>query len=81
MAAPSTPSPGRKKPRTKAEESVFAAELKLHVVHDRAEMNAARRTRAPSRGLVSGDERSRGAEGHGRFAQARRARRTGPAAA
>ena len=61
MAAPKAPlldSAGKKARDVALEESVFAAELKLHVVHEtvRAEMNAARQgTRAnKSRGLVSG---------------------------
>jgi large subunit ribosomal protein L4 len=61
MAAPKAPlldSAGKKAKDVTLEESVFAAELKLHVVHEtvRAEMNAARQgTRAAkSRGLVSG---------------------------
>jgi large subunit ribosomal protein L4 len=61
MAAPKAPlldSAGKKAKDVTLEESVFAAELKLHVVHEtvRAEMNAARQgTRAnKSRGLVSG---------------------------
>jgi large subunit ribosomal protein L4 len=61
MAAPKAPlldSAGRKAKDVTLEESVFAAELKPHVVHEtvRAEMNAARQgTRAnKSRGLVSG---------------------------
>ena len=61
MAAPKAPlldSAGKKAKDVALEESVFAAELKLHVVHEtvRAEMNAARQgTRAnKSRGLVSG---------------------------
>jgi large subunit ribosomal protein L4 len=61
MAAPKAPlldSAGKKAKDVTLEESVFAAELKPHVVHEtvRAEMNAARQgTRAAkSRGLVSG---------------------------
>jgi large subunit ribosomal protein L4 len=61
MAAPKAPlldSAGKKAKDVTLEESVFAAELKPHVVHEtvRAEMNAARQgTRAnKSRGLVSG---------------------------
>ena len=61
MAAPKAPlldSAGKKAKDVTLEESVFAAELKEHVVHEtvRAEMNAARQgTRAAkSRGLVSG---------------------------
>ena len=61
MAAPKAPlldSAGKKAKDVALEESVFAAELKPHVVHEtvRAEMNAARQgTRAnKSRGLVSG---------------------------
>ena len=61
MAAPKAPlldSAGRKAEDVTLEETVFAAELKPHVVHEtvRAEMNAARQgTRAAkSRGLVSG---------------------------
>jgi large subunit ribosomal protein L4 len=61
MAAPKAPlldSAGTKAKDVTLEESVFAAELKSHVVHEtvRAEMNAARQgTRAAkSRGLVSG---------------------------
>jgi large subunit ribosomal protein L4 len=61
MAAPKAPlldSAGKKAEDVTLEESVFAAELKPHVVHEtvRAEMNAARQgTRAAkSRGLVSG---------------------------
>ena len=61
MAAPKAPlldSAGKKARDVALEESVFAAELKLHVVHEtvRAEMNAARQgTRAAkSRSLVSG---------------------------
>ena len=61
MAAPKAPlldSDGKKAKDVTLEESVFAAELKPHVVHEtvRAEMNAARQgTRAAkSRGLVSG---------------------------
>jgi large subunit ribosomal protein L4 len=61
MAAPKAPlldSAGKKAKDVTLEESVFAAELKPHVVHEtvRAEMNADRRgTRAAkSRGLVSG---------------------------
>ena len=61
MAAPKAPlidSAGKKAKDVTLEESIFAAELKLHVVHEtvRAEMNAARQgTRAnKSRGLVSG---------------------------
>jgi large subunit ribosomal protein L4 len=61
MAAPKAPlldSAGKKSKDLTLEESVFAAELKPHVVHEtvRAEMNAARQgTRAAkSRGLVSG---------------------------
>ena len=61
MAAPTAPlldSAGKKAKDVMLEESVFAAELKPHVVHEtvRAEMNAARQgTRAnKSRGLVSG---------------------------
>jgi large subunit ribosomal protein L4 len=61
MAAPKAPlldSAGEKAKDVTLEESVFAAELKPHVVHEtvRAEMNAARQgTRAAkSRGLVSG---------------------------
>jgi large subunit ribosomal protein L4 len=61
MAAPKAPlldSAGEKANDVTLEESVFAAELKPHVVHEtvRAEMNAARQgTRAAkSRGLVSG---------------------------
>jgi len=61
MAAPKAPlldAAGKKAKDVTLEESVFAAELKPHVVHEtvRAEMNADRRgTRAAkSRGLVSG---------------------------
>jgi len=61
MAAPKAPlldSAGKTAKDVTLEESVFAAELKPHVVHEtvRAEMNAARQgTRAAkSRGLVSG---------------------------
>jgi large subunit ribosomal protein L4 len=61
MAAPKAPlldSAGKKAKDVTLEESVFAAELKPHVVHEtvRAEMNAARQgTRAAkSRSLVSG---------------------------
>ena len=61
MAAPKAPlldSAGKKAKDVTLEESVFAAELKPHVVHEtvRAELNAARQgTRAAkSRGLVSG---------------------------
>jgi large subunit ribosomal protein L4 len=61
MAAPKAPlldSAGKKAKDVSLEESVFAAELKPHVVHEtvRAELNAARQgTRAAkSRGLVSG---------------------------
>jgi large subunit ribosomal protein L4 len=61
MAAPKAPlldSTGKKAKDVTLEESVFAAELKPHVVHEtvRAEMNSARQgTRAAkSRGLVSG---------------------------
>ena len=61
MTAPKAPlldSAGKKAKDVTLEESVFAAELKPHVVHEtvRAEMNAARQgTRAAkSRGLVSG---------------------------
>src|SRR5712664_1282581 len=61
MAAPKAPlldSDGKKAKDVTLEESVFAAELKPHIVHEtvRAEMNAARQgTRAAkSRGLVSG---------------------------
>ena len=61
MAAPKAPlldSAGKKAKDVTLEESVFAAELKPHVVHEtvRAEMNASRQgTRAAkSRGLVSG---------------------------
>jgi large subunit ribosomal protein L4 len=61
MAAPKAPlidSAGKSAKDVTLEESVFAAELKPHVVHEtvRAEMNAARQgTRAAkSRGLVSG---------------------------
>jgi large subunit ribosomal protein L4 len=61
MAAPKAPlidSAGKKAKDVTLEESIFAAELKPHVVHEtvRAEMNAARQgTRAnKSRGLVSG---------------------------
>jgi large subunit ribosomal protein L4 len=61
MAAPTAPlldSAGKKAKDVRLEESVFAAELKPHVVHEtvRAELNSARQgTRAAkSRGLVSG---------------------------
>jgi large subunit ribosomal protein L4 len=61
MAAPKAPLldfAGKKAKEVTLEESIFAAELKPHVVHEtvRAEMNAARQgTRAAkSRGLVSG---------------------------
>src|SRR5207237_7936043 len=61
MAAPKAPlldSAGKKAKDVTLEESVFAAELKPHVVHEtvRAELNAARQgTRAAkSRALVSG---------------------------
>jgi large subunit ribosomal protein L4 len=61
MAAPKAPlldAAGKKSKDVTLEESVFAAEIKPHVVHEtvRAEMNADRRgTRAAkSRGLVSG---------------------------
>ncbi len=61
MAAPKAPLldfAGKKAKDVTLEESIFAAELKPHVVHEtvRAEMNAARQgTRAAkSRGLVSG---------------------------
>jgi len=61
MAAPKAPlldAAGKKAKDVTLEESVFAAEIKPHVVHEtvRAEMNADRRgTRAAkSRGLVSG---------------------------
>jgi len=61
MAAPKAPLldlAGTKANEVTLEESIFAAELKPHVVHEtvRAEMNAARQgTRAAkSRGLVSG---------------------------
>ena len=61
MAAPKAPlldSAGKKAKDVTLEESIFAAEVKAHVVHEtvRAEMNADRRgTRAAkSRGLVAG---------------------------
>jgi large subunit ribosomal protein L4 len=61
MAAPKAPlldMAGKKAKDVTLEEAVFAAELKLHIVHEtvRAELNAARSgTRAAkSRGLVSG---------------------------
>jgi large subunit ribosomal protein L4 len=61
MAAPKAPlldSAGKKAKEVALEESVFAAEVKAHVVHEtvRAELNADRRgTRAAkSRGLVAG---------------------------
>ena len=58
MAAPKAPLLGGKKQDVSLEESVFAAEVKPHLVHEtvRAELNARRAgTRgAKSRGLVSG---------------------------